>query len=255
MRKKIVNWLVMFMNVTLIVTTILLVFITILRPEWINAAIEWLEKMIEQLGNWNYLIAFASATIESFPIIWMILPWQTVLLLVWGFFGQEYLIQVMIVACLWAILGNYIGFILGYYTGDEFFKRYWEWFGIWETELDYIKSWIHKYWPVAVILSKFHPMTRAFIPFIAWSMGMKQFSFIVYNIIGSIIWAITIIILGVMFASYYEQIVDNFQYIIIVLLIITALYIYFFKREEFRTYLKKKEQEIQKKVENYENKK
>jgi membrane protein DedA with SNARE-associated domain len=38
-------------------------------------------------------------------------------------------------------------------------------------------------------------MTRAFLPFIAGSMGMKSGKFMLYNAIGSIIRATTIILL------------------------------------------------------------
>lgn len=247
MRKKIGYFLVHVLNITIIVTTFILAFITIFYPEVIKNIIEWIEEVVKWLWNWNYLIAFLSAAIESFPLVWMLLPWQTVLLTVWGFFGQEFLINVMVVAALWAVLGNYTWYILGYYVGDAFFKRYWEWFWIWETELDYIKSWIHKYWPIAVILSKFHPMTRAFIPFIAWSMWMKQFSFMIYNFIGSILWAVTVVVLWVLFVSYYEVIIDSFPLIVLVLLIWWAFYIYFFKKEKFQEYMKKKQEEIERK--------
>ncbi|UFX83486.1 DedA family protein [Candidatus Absconditicoccus praedator] len=250
MRKKIGYFLVHVLNITIIVTTFILAFITIFYPEVIKNIIEWIEEVVKGLGNWNYLIAFLSAAIESFPLVGMLLPGQTVLLTVGGFFGQEFLINVMVVAALGAVLGNYTGYILGYYVGDAFFKRYGEWFGIGETELDYIKSGIHKYGPIAVILSKFHPMTRAFIPFIAGSMGMKQFSFMIYNFIGSILWAVTVVVLGVLFVSYYEVIIDSFPLIVLVLLIGGAFYIYFFKKEKFQEYMKKKQEEIERKYGN-----
>ncbi len=248
MLKKIVNWLVTIINITLIILTFAIAIIALVSPDTMKSVIDWMEVVISWLWNWNYLIAFLSATIESFPIVWMVLPWQTVLLLVWWFFWQEALINLIIVACLWAIIWNYIWFILGYYTWDSFFRKYWEWFWIWETELNYIKSWIHKYWPIAVILSKFHPMTRAFIPFIAWSMGMKQLSFIIYNVIWSIIWATTIVLLWVLFVSYYEVIFDNFWYIMLFILACISAYIYFFKREEFKEYMRQKDLEIKRKM-------
>ncbi len=248
MLKRFAGWIITLINITLIVLTFLVALVAIFSPDTIKNIIDWLEVVIQWLGSWNYLIAGSSAMIESFPILWMALPWQTVLLLVGGFFGQDYLFYLILVACLWAIIWNYIGFVLWYYTGDSFFRKYWEWFGIWETELDYIKSGIHKYWPFAVIISKFHPMTRAFIPFIAGSMWMKQFSFIIYNIIWSIIWAITIVILWVMFVSYYEVVIDNIVYIMLAIFSLIALYIYIFKKEEFKEYLKRKEEEIQRKA-------
>lgn len=248
MLKKIINFLVTAINIILIFLTFAIALLAIFYPDIIKWLIDKMEIVIMWIWYWNYLVAFLSSMIESFPLIWMVLPWQTILLLVWWFFWQDYLLNLIIVAAIWAILWNYIWFILWYFTWDSFFKKYWDWFWIWETELRYIKSWINKYWPFAIIISKFHPMTRAFIPFIAWSMWMKQLSFIIYNIIWSIIWSISIILLWVVFVSHYETIIDNFTYIMLFIFILLALYIYFFKREEFKEYMRQKDIEINKKM-------
>lgn len=53
------------------------------------------------------------------------------------------------------------------------------------------------------------------------------------------------IILWVLFAEFYENIVDYFAYIMIWIMIITWLYIWKFKKKEFLKYIEEKNKEIE----------
>lgn len=234
-------------NVLLALVIITLWIISIFNKELVLKIIEWVWNIIEWFWNWNYLILFFSSLIEAFPVIWVVVPWQNIMLIASAFFaknGITSLILVYIVASTWAILWNYIWYALGRKYWDAFFEKYWLWFGIWVTEVKYLKKWINKWWPIWVTLWKFHNITRAFLPFIAWSMGMKKPAFMFYNVIGSIIRATTIITLWTLFWEYYETIVKNIWKILIVIIILAWFYIYFFKKEEFKKYWKEKNDEI-----------
>ena len=204
--------------------------------------------LIWWLWNWNYIIAWLTSWIESLPVIWVVVPWQNILLIVWGFFWEistTNLIWVMLVASVWAILWNYIWYILWKHYGDDFFRKYWNWIWIWLTEVKYLKKWINKWWPIWIIIGKFHPMTRAFLPFIAGSMWMKKVSFMIYNILWSIIWSIIIIWLWVLFVEYYKIILNYIWYIMLWIISLTWLYIYKFKKKEFMQYMREKNEEME----------
>jgi len=98
-----------------------------------------------------------------------------------------------------------------------------------------------------VIVGKFHNVARAFVPFIAGSMGMKNKTFMLYNVIGSVVRSVSIIILGVLFAKTYEMIIDYIGYIFLGIMVLTGLYIWKFKKEAFLKYVEEKNQEINKK--------
>ncbi|MFA5916804.1 MAG: DedA family protein [Candidatus Gracilibacteria bacterium] len=232
----------------IIFLTIALGIISIFKPELAKELIAWIETIVNTLGYWNYIIVFLSGLIESFPILGVVVPGQNVLLIVGGFFAkmsQTNLIYVIVIASIGAIISNYIGYFLGKYYGDSFFKKYGNWFGIGLTEVKYLKKGIKKWGPLGITLGKFHNVTRAFLPFIAGSMGMSSKSFFVYNIIGSIVRATTIVILGVVFASYYENIIDYMMYIMIIVTLVIAFYIYKFKKKEFLVYVKEKNEELE----------
>jgi len=247
-KQKIWQAIIQILNLLFITITVILLIIVIFKPNLIKEFLAWLEIAIKWLGNWNYIIAFLSSTIESFPVFGVMVPWMQVMLLVGWFFWKYAIIEVIIVAILWAMLGNYVGFLLGIQYWDIFFKKYWDWFWLWKTELKFIKKQIAKNWFWFIVLGKFHNLTRSFIPFIAWSMWMPQKNFWLYNIIGSIIWAITIITLWVLFSQYYKKIVDFFPYILLWILIIAWIYIAIFKRKEFAKYIADKNAEIDEKI-------
>ncbi len=74
--------------------------IAIFKPSWIAIFIKWVEAQIVFLGNWNYLIAFASSIVESFPVIGVLVPGQNIMLLVGGFFGRQGSVQFAYMICL-----------------------------------------------------------------------------------------------------------------------------------------------------------
>ncbi len=248
MLKKIIQFLFKLINILLIWLTLIIALISIFKKEWIESFIEWMKVFIEWMWMWNYLIAWFSSFIEAFPVLWVVVPGQNILLIVWWFFwniSNTNLIYVIIVACVWAIIWNYVWYILWKKYWDNFFKKYWSWFGIGLTEVKYLKKWIHKWGPWWIILWKFHPMTRAFLPFIAGSMWMKTIKFMIYNIIGSIIRAITIVLLWVLFVEYYKIILEYIWTIMIAVFALVWFYIYKYKRKEFKIYLAEKNKELE----------
>lgn len=65
-----------------------------------------------------------------------------------------------------------------------------------------------------------------------------------YNMIGSVIWAICINTIGILFIDNYEIILDNFGKIAMGILIIIVGYIFFFQRDAWIVYMRAKEAEI-----------
>jgi len=258
MIKKIFKIIINILNITLIALSIILALIAIFKKEWIEAFIEWMKIVINWLWNWNYIIAFFSSLAEAFPVIWVVLPWQNILLIVWWFFGQisqTNLIYIIIIASIWAIIWNFIWFILWKYYWEHFFEKYWLWFGIWKTEVKYLKLSINKWWMWWIILWKFHPLTRSFLPFIAGSIWMKSKLFMIYNILWSIIRSSTIIILWVIFIEYYKIILEYIWTIFLVIIVLIIAYLYFYKKEALQKYLKEKNDEIEEQSRKIVNKK
>lgn len=248
MIKKIIKICIQILNIVFIILSLALLFISIFKKEWFEMFIEWMKIVINWLWYWNYIIVFLSSCIEAFPVLWVLLPGQNILLMVGWFFGHinnNNLVYVIIIASLWAIVWNYIWFLLGRHFWDSFFDKYGIWLWIGKTEVKYLKVWIEKWWALGITLWKFHPMTRSFLPFIAGSMGMKAGKFMFYNAIGSFIRATTIILLWVVFVKYYKILLEYSGTISLGIMILVWGYIYKYKRVEFKKYWDEKNIEME----------
>lgn len=248
MLKKIFQFITKLLWVLFVLLMIATIYISLFQKEWIEAWIEWMKWFIETLWYWNYLIAFLSSLIESFPVLWGFLPWTNILLLVGGFFWALWnyqLIYIILISSAWAIIWNLVWYILWVYFWKTFFDKYWMYVGIGKTEVNYLEKWINKWGFWGIILWKFHPTTRTFIPFVAGTVGMKSGLFMFYNTIWSIIRSTSTVILGVFFVTYYKIILEYSWYIFLGIFALIWLYIYKYKRAEFKKYWDEKNAEIE----------
>ena len=137
--KKIFHYLILW----LLSLMMLFLIVTLFKPDILLPVIEWIKVQIENLWKWNYLLAFVSALAESLPIIGTIIPWQVVMLSVWGFYGwlgYSEFFGVLTCAIAGSVLSNAIGYYLWKYYGEWFFSTYWVWVWIEKTELKYLKK-------------------------------------------------------------------------------------------------------------------
>lgn len=253
LRHSLVSKIAKDMSILFALLTIAIVFIGFFYPEWIKIVIEWIGNLVESIGNWNYLVAFLSAWIESLPIIGVVLPGMNVMILVGGFWGKTHFIGTILAASIGAMLGNWLGYWLGKEYGRGILEEHGEWFWLWRTEMKILDRQIEKNGAWYIMLWKFHNLTRAFVPFLAWSSGvMNTRRFWLYNTIGSIIWAVSINGLGIFFIGSYEVILDNLWKILLVIFILFIIYIYTFQREKWNSYMREKQQEIEEKIQKKE---
>jgi membrane-associated protein len=120
-------------------------------------------------------------------------------------------------------LGNWVGYWFGYRTGPVLFKR--------EDSLFFKKHYVqsaeafyNKYGGMALVLGRFFPVIRTFAPIFAGVVQVDFKKFTLYNLMGSIAWVTTLTLAGYFLGKKYpHQIVDYLQYIVIGLILITAI--------------------------------
>lgn len=224
---------------------LLLLGIAIFRPDLAEQAIRWMGELSARLGHWNLIIVFATSLIESFPVIGILVPGQQLMLVVGWFYGQSNFSLALFGASIGAILWNWFGFVLGVKYGCIFLKNYGDVFALGKTEQKILAKQMQQNGAAFIIFWKFHNFTRAFVPFLAGAFSMKNEKFWMYNIIGSIIWACTILILWVFFTTYIDVVLDWISWFFFGIILVLIWYIAMFKRKEFLEYLKEKQKELQ----------
>ena len=248
--KRFFVFLAKTITIFFMVLSLIIIGISFVHPEWIKEGLKWIWELIQTLGNWNFFIAFASACIESLPIIWTAVPGMNIMILVWGFWGKNHIFLTVGLASIGAMLGNYLGYWIGKWYGHEIIEKYGDYIGLWKTEQKILEKQIAKNGFWYIVFGKFHNFTRSFVPFIAGASGMEEKNFWSYNIIGSILWAVSVNLLGIFFIDRYELILDNLGKIMLWVIFCVFIYFFFFKKETMKNYIREKQKEIETKYPN-----
>ena len=114
------------------------------------------------------------------------------------FFDVHYMVVILLVIIA-SILGNMVGYWFGYKTGPLMFERK-ESFLFRRKHLLKAKDFYDRYGKATIFLAKFLPIVRTFAPIIAGIVKMEKGTFILYNVLGSLAW-----VLSMMLGGYFLQ--------------------------------------------------
>ncbi|MDO8463136.1 MAG: VTT domain-containing protein [bacterium] len=110
-----------------------------------------------------------------------------------GVFSIWWLLALATVA---AIVGDSVGYAFGRHVGARLFTRRHSIF-FHPEHIERSKRFFEKHGSKAIVLARFMPVVRTFTPMLAGVGRMRYPTFLLYNVIGGIIWAT-----GVPFAGY-----------------------------------------------------
>jgi len=163
-----------------------------------------------------FLIIFA----ESGLFFGFFLPGDS-LLFIAGIFASQgiFNIYVLIIGCiLFAILGDSVG----YFTGKKFGRRFFQTDGRFfkKKYMSQTEQFYEKHGKYTLIIARFVPIVRTFAPIAAGLGNMNYKSFIIYNVIGGILWVVSLLSLGYLLGGL---ITNPDKYILPIILIIIAI--------------------------------
>ena len=153
--------------------------------------------------------------------------------------GHFNIVSVLLVCGIAAILGDSLGYWIGRRLGPTVFNR--------EDSIifrpDHIAqahAFFEKYGPKTLLISHFLPIIRSFTPLLAGVGEMPYRSFLKFNIIGDILWALIVGLLGYYVGSRIPNI-DTYIMIALAFVIAATLLptIYHFGRIQLRKRNKK----------------
>jgi membrane-associated protein len=153
---------------------------------------------------------------ESGLLIGFFLPGDTLLLTAGLFSGQHRLplVPLLISVIAAAIIGYQVGYYFGERAGPKLFKRK---SGILLRE-DYIKStneFFKKYGPATIVAARFVAHVRTFVSVIAGAGKMDKRAYLIYNILGAVLWGGGLTLLGYWLGSHVPDINSYFFPVII----------------------------------------
>ncbi|MDP3992710.1 MAG: VTT domain-containing protein [bacterium] len=177
-----------------------------------------LEDTLVKIGLLGaYLILFA----ESGLLIGFFLPGDSLLFTAGLLASRGYfsIWALVIGGAIAAIIGNQVGYHFGRRFGPRIFNKE-ESFLFHKDHIIRAEKFYEKYGGVALIISRFTPIIRTFVPILAGVGKMNYRRFLVYNIVGGILW-----VFSVSFAGYFlgKVVPDIDRYILPIVAVIIIL--------------------------------
>jgi membrane-associated protein len=174
-----------------------------------------IENVIQSTGYLSYLIIWFVIFAESGLFFGFFLPGDS-LLITTGFLCFTNPSLDISVMCFGCFVAAVIGDNVGYYTGRHYGRRLFEKEDSKIFKKKYLlaaQEFYDKKGAIAIVLARFLAIVRTFAPIIAGAAAMNYRVFITYNIIGGLLWAVGLNLLGYFFGQKLEDLVgkDNVE--------------------------------------------
>lgn len=179
-----------------------------------------LTELIRTVG---YLGVFTIVFLESGLMVGFFFPGDSLLFTAGFLASQGFLdIKILIIGCFAAaVAGDSIGYYLGQKFGRKLFSKD---DSIWfhKDHLNRAQSFYDKHGGKTIILARFIPVIRAFAPVVAGVGLMRYKKFVIFNLVGGVLWAIAIPLAGFYLGSLIPD-VDKYLLPIVGLIVIASV--------------------------------
>jgi len=182
-----------------------------------------LQQVIADYGIWTYALLFVIIFAETGLVVTPFLPGDSLLfaagaLCAGTVLNVHLLAAVLVVA---AVLGNLVNYGIGAYLGPKVFSREDSWL-LRKRHLERAHGFFEKYGGRSIILSRFMPIIRTFVPFVAGVGRMPYNRFFAFNLVGGLAWIYLLTYLGYFFGGT-ELVRKNFSLVIVAIIGISLL--------------------------------
>ena len=161
-----------------------------------------LRDFVAQHGNWVYALLFLIVFVETGMVVMPFLPGDSLLFIVGTLCGAELmsLPVAMVLLLLAAIAGDQTNYTIGRYFGPKVFQ--WEdsrFFN--RAAFDKAHAFYEQYGGITIVLARFMPFIRTFVPFVAGVAAMTRSKFTAYNVMGGVLWVVGLLLAGYFFGN------------------------------------------------------
>jgi membrane-associated protein len=125
----------------------------------------------------------------------------------------------MVCAAAAAIIGDQTGFFIGRRAGKALIQRY----GRFRVHLERAHTFYEKYGSKTIVIARFVPIVRTFVPAVAGAAEMNYQRFVTYNILGGLLWVLSTTLLGYIFGRTIPNIEQNLHLVIAIVVFVSLL--------------------------------
>lgn len=126
---------------------------------------------------------------------------------------------IAIVAILAAIAGDQVGYVLGRRFGPRLFKP--DARLLKTSRLREAENFFARYGPVSLVLGRFVPIVRTYVPLAAGTASLRYHRFLWWNVLGALAWVVGLTVAGV-FLGGIPLIAKNIDILMIVIVLVSV---------------------------------
>ncbi|MFA6102748.1 MAG: DedA family protein [Victivallaceae bacterium] len=182
-----------------------------------------LGELVNYFGLWTYFILFIIIFCETGLVITPFLPGDSLLFAIGALSAsnQFNVVAIAIVLTIAAIIGDTVNYHIGKYIGPKVFHKDNVRF-LNKKHLIKTHEFYERHGGKTIIIARFMPIIRTFAPFVAGMGSMSYARFIVYNVVGGVLWVMLLVFAGYFFGNI-PIVKKNFTLVIMAIIFISIL--------------------------------
>ncbi len=182
---------------------------------------EALIALVRDYGTVTYIILFLIIFSETGLVFFPFLPGDALLFSA-GMVSATDALNVWILIAVFisaAILGNTSNYFIGRYASNYFLKIKNQTF---QRYMEESRTFYEERGGMAIVFSRFFPILRTYVPFIAGISHMNAATYTTYNVLGGVGWVLLFVLGGYLLGGIPGA-KENFEFVLLGILILTIL--------------------------------
>ena|SRR3989338_1055474 len=181
---------------------------------------------LNELIRWGgYIVLVVIVFAETGLLIGFFLPGDSLLVtagLLSAVDGTLHIGILNLLLCTAAILGDSVGYAIGYHAGPRVFNRE-DSFLFNKAHVARAHRFYEKYGPKTIVLARFVPIVRTFAPTVAGVAKMDYKKFLSYNIFGGIGWVMSMTLLGYFLGRSIPDIEKKVHWVVLIVIFLSLI--------------------------------
>ncbi|MCV9996174.1 VTT domain-containing protein [Paeniglutamicibacter sp. ZC-3] len=191
-------------------------------PDWLNPDVFLRDPA---LGPWIILLICGIVFAETGLLVGFFLPGDSMLFTAGLLIATGALdVNLPLFAALIfvsAFVGDQTGYLIGRKAGPAIFKRPDSRF-FRQEYVEKAHAFFERFGGRAVVLARFIPIVRTFVPVTAGVAHMTYRTFVLYNLLGALLWGVGVTLLG-FWLGQYEWVGENIDLIFLVIVLLSVI--------------------------------